>query len=111
MDQGTSGLALKTIEELKLDEKYGFSAEFQYVGADASSQNFLQGQSDINFDSAPTDAALANENGHDMVIFSPEAVNHAVIIAPAGSPIDSLQSLKGKKIGWYGSDATAAVAT
>lgn len=109
LDQGTSGLALKVIEVLGLDEKYGFDAEYQYVGSDASTQNFLQGQSDINFNSSPNDTALAAENDYDAIAISGESRFHAAIVTAADSPYDDMESLKGKTIGWYGSDSTGAV--
>ncbi len=109
LDQGTSGLALKVIETMKLDQKYGFKAKYSYVGSDASTQNFLQGQTDINFNSAPNDVALAAEKGYDAVTISSEAHFHAAIVAKADSSYTDMASLKGKKIGWYGSDSTGAV--
>lgn len=109
LDQGTSGLALKVIEEQGLAEKHGFSAEFQYIPSDAAAQNFLQGQSDINFNSSPNDVALAAENGYDAVTISSEAQWHPAIIARTDSPYTDMESLKGKTIGWFGSDSTAAV--
>lgn len=109
LDQGTSGLALKTIEVLELDKKYGFDATYDYVSADVSTQNFLQDLVDINFNSAPNDAALATLSGVDTVAISSEAVFHQTVIAPADSPYENMADLKGKKIGWYGSDSTGAV--
>ena len=111
LDQGTSGLALKTIEVLELDKKYGFDAEYAYVSADVSTQNFLEGLVDINFNSAPNDAALATNSGVETVAISSEAVFHQSVIVPADSPYETMADLEGKKIGWYGSDSTGAVVT
>jgi NitT/TauT family transport system substrate-binding protein len=106
---GMSAAALKVIEIKGLDEKHGFKGEFQYVPADAATQNFLQGQSDVNFDSGPPDLPIAAKEDYDVVSISGEAENHVSIIAPANSEFTDIQSLKGKKIGWFGADSTAAL--
>jgi ABC-type nitrate/sulfonate/bicarbonate transport system substrate-binding protein len=106
---GLSAVALKVIEIRGLDEKHGFTGEYQYIPADAASQNFLLGKSDVNFDSGPPDLPIAAKEDYDVVSFSGEARNHVTIIAPADSEYTDIQSLKGKKIGWFGADSTAAL--
>jgi NitT/TauT family transport system substrate-binding protein len=106
---GMSAAALKVIEIRGLDEKHGFKGEFQYIPADAATQNFLQGKSDVNFDSGPPDLPIAAKEDYDVVSISGEAENHVSIIAPADSEFTDIKSLKGHKIGWFGADSTAAL--
>jgi ABC-type nitrate/sulfonate/bicarbonate transport system substrate-binding protein len=106
---GMSATALKVIELRGLDEKHGFKGEYQYIPADAAGQNFLLGKSDVNFDSGPPDLPIAAKEDYNVVSFSGEARNHVEIIAPNDSEYTDIESLKGKKIGWFGADSTAAL--
>jgi NitT/TauT family transport system substrate-binding protein len=106
---GMSATALKVIEVRGLDKKHGFKGEYQYIPPDAAGQNFLQGKSDVNFDSGPPDLPIAAKEDYDVVSISGEARNHVSIVAPADSPYTDIKSLKGKKIGWFGADSTAAL--
>jgi len=109
LDGGTSALAVMTIEHLGLLKKYNVKAQFQYLSATASSQNFLQGLSDVNFDSSITDVLVANSRQYGYASLAPEAINHAKIVASKDSPYNSMKDLLGKKIGWYSSDSTGSL--
>jgi ABC-type nitrate/sulfonate/bicarbonate transport system substrate-binding protein len=109
LSDGLSAVSLKVMEMQGFDKANGFTGEFQYIPADASSQNFLLGKSDVDFDAGPPDMAVAATKDYDVVSFTGAAKNHVEVIAPAGSPYTDMASLKGKTIGWFGSDSTAAL--
>ncbi|HET6550171.1 MAG TPA: ABC transporter substrate-binding protein [Solirubrobacter sp.] len=109
LSDGMSAISLKVIELQGFDKKNGFKGEFQYIPADSSTQNFLLGKSDFDLDAGPPDLAVAASKDYDVVSFTAAAKNHVVVVAPNDSPYQNMEDLKGKTIGWFGSDSTAAL--
>ncbi|MHB8499768.1 MAG: ABC transporter substrate-binding protein [Candidatus Acidiferrales bacterium] len=106
---GLSAVAIKVMGIQGFDKANGFTGEYQYINADAATQNFVLGHSDVDFDAGPPDNAIAAQANYDIVSFSAETKDNVSVIVPANSPYTSMQSLKGKEIGWFGSDSTAAI--
>lgn len=105
-------LPVLVMQELGIDEKHGFSAEFVEVDPDASTSTFLLGESEIGVDQDATSSAIANNEGHEVVSFYPALSNTAAIVVPADSPYQTPKDLVGKRVGHFGADSgtTQAIA-
>ncbi len=98
-------LPVLVMQELGLDERHGFRAEFVEVDPDASTSTFLLGESDIAVDQDATSAAIANNEGSEVVSFYPALINTASVVVPEDSPYDSPEDLVGKRVGHFGDDS------
>lgn len=101
LEYGTVNWELDTIKSNKFDEKHGFTLEVVPMGGDdASDIAFLGGE----IDAMVSDwiwAAAQRANGRDLV-FIPYSTSVGGIMAKPDSGIDSVEALKGKKIGIAG---------
>jgi NitT/TauT family transport system substrate-binding protein len=102
LEGGLGSAALKIIEENGFDEKNGFKLEPFEVTGDASVQFLLQGESDVSFDGDPVTAALLQTQGEDVTTFYPMVVQDAALVVRGDSPYQSVQDLRGKKVGHDG---------
>jgi NitT/TauT family transport system substrate-binding protein len=98
-------LPVLVMQEMGLDEKYGFEAEFQEVDPDVATTTFLMGESDIAIDQDAVGSAIANNEGHDVVSFYPALANTASIVARPDRGIETPQDLVGKRVGHFGMDS------
>lgn len=109
LDGGMSALSLRVVEEEGFDEANGFKGDFQYVSADASSQNFRGHESQVSFDIGPPDVGVMKSKGDDVVIFSGNTKNHLRVICRADAPFTKIEDLAGRKFGHYGDDSTGTL--
>lgn len=110
--QDPAPLPALVMREEGIDEKYGFKAEFLQVDPEASTSTFLVGESDIAVDQNAVSAAIARNEGHDVVSFYPALNNTAGIVVPKDSSYQTPRALVGKKVGHFGvnSGTTQSVA-
>lgn len=109
LDGGMSALSLRVVENEGFDQKHGFKGDFQYVSADASSQNFRSHESNVAFDIGPPDVGVMKSKGDDVVIFSGNTKNHLRVICRAGSRFQKIEDLVGHRLGHYGDDSTGTL--
>lgn len=105
MEGGLSSMALKIIKEQGFDTANGFTAENFEVSGDASTQFFLQGESDVSFDGDPITAALLRSQGNDVTTYFPMAVQDVALVVRGDSPYQTEQDLVGQKVGHDGLDS------
>ncbi|UED87934.1 ABC transporter substrate-binding protein [Streptomyces profundus] len=98
-------LPVLVMQELGIDERHGFQAEFVEVDPDAATSTFLLGESDIGVDQDATNSAIANNEGNDVVSFYPALTNTAAIVVPEDSPYRSPEDLVGARVGHFGTDS------
>ncbi|MDT0269839.1 ABC transporter substrate-binding protein [Streptomyces sp. DSM 44915] len=98
-------LPVLVMQELGIDERHGFQAEFLEVDPDASTSTFLLGESDIAVDQDATSSAIANNEGGDVVSFYPALTNTAAIVVAEDSPYQTPEDLVGKRVGHFGNDS------
>lgn len=110
MEGGLSSMALKIIKEQGFDTANGFTAENFEVSGDASTQFFLQGESDVSFDGDPITAALLRSQGNDVTTYFPMAVQDVAMVVRGDSPYQNEQDLIGKKVGHDGLDSGSMTA-
>src|SRR5690625_3652712 len=90
------------MQEEGIDKKHGFEAEFEAMDASVSETNFLMGESDIAVDLNYEEAAVARNQGHDIVSFYPTLTNTASVVVPKDSDFKDPKDLIGKKVGHFG---------
>ncbi|MGB3483181.1 MAG: ABC transporter substrate-binding protein [Mycobacterium sp.] len=105
MEGGLSSMALKIIKEQGFDTANGFTAENFEISGDASTQFFLQGESDVSFDGDPVTAALLRSQGNDVTTYFPMAVQDVALVVRGDSPYQNEQDLIGMKVGHDGLDS------
>lgn len=103
VSSGVTGLAVEVMKELKIPEKFG--VDLEYVGfTDPSLSNnaFINGKYQVNLAAGVNVIALARIQGYQVQYFFPTLLNSVCVVVKKDSPYQSLDDLKGKKIGWYG---------
>lgn len=97
---GTAGSVIDPItEQFGLEAKHGLDLKRDGGGGVGTGQeNLLTGLLDT-FAFGPLGATDANIAGHDVVIAGPQLWNHGRWLVPADSAIDSVEQLRGKRIG------------
>lgn len=112
--QGFSGglgpIVMKVIEEEGLDTKNGFQGEFMYLDPGASTQTFLQGESDVAFDQDVVSLAIARSKDYDVTAFYPNVVQNSSILVRGDSDYQNPEDLVGKKVGQFGLDSGTTTA-
>ncbi|MGH3321514.1 MAG: ABC transporter substrate-binding protein [Nocardioidaceae bacterium] len=103
--QDPAPIPVLVMKKQGIDKKYGFHAKLLKVEAEASTQTFLVGKSDIAVDQNAVSAAIARNQGHDVVSFYPALNNTAAIVVPKDSPYQTPKDLAGKKVGHFGDDS------
>lgn len=99
------GVPMMIIEGEKLDEKFGFVGQFEYLPSDGLFQNFLIGNSDVSMDNDLLGVAIARAEGFDVSAFYPVGNLYLGIVVPGGSEAKTPEDLKGKKVGHFGADS------
>ncbi|WP_280426277.1 ABC transporter substrate-binding protein [Nocardia carnea] len=97
---GTAGSVIDPItEQFGLHTKHGLDLKRDGGGGVGTGQeNLLTGLLDT-FAFGPLGATDANISGHDVVIVGPQLWNHGRWLVPPDSDIDSVEQLRGKRIG------------
>ncbi|MGI5220714.1 ABC transporter substrate-binding protein [Nocardia sp. CA-290969] len=97
---GTAGSVIDPItEQFGLGTKHGLDLiRGGGGGVGTGQENLLTGLLDT-FAFGPLGATDANISGHDVVIAGPQLWNHGRWLVPADSDIDSVEDLRGKRIG------------
>lgn len=97
---GTAGSVIDPItEKFGLDVKHGLELNRDGGGGVGTGQeNLLTGLLDT-FAFGPLGATDATLAGHDVVIVGPQLWNHGRWLVPADSDIDSVEQLRGKRVG------------
>lgn len=109
LDGGMSAILIKAIEVNDFDESNGFEGEFQYVPVDAATQSFLQGESDVSFTSGVPEVGVAASQDYDIIGFSGVTTNLVRVLVRSDSPYQSIEDLRGEKVGHFGDDTTATL--
>lgn len=99
------GVPMMIIEGEKLDEKFGFKGQFEYLPSDGLFQNFLIGNSDVSMDNDLLGVAIARAEGFDVSAFYPVGNLYLGIVVPGSSDAKTPEDLKGKKVGHFGADS------
>lgn len=100
-----AGIPLVVIQELGLDEKYGFNAEIVEVDPDAAATNILIGGADVAVEQDAVNATLGQQQGYDMVVFYPTLNTMMSMVVLDDSPYQTPQDLIGKRVGHFGVDS------
>lgn len=98
---GTVNWELQAIKDQGLDKKYGLNLQVQLLASPESGKIALQGD---NVDMIATDwiwVAHQNQSGHEYR-FIPYSTHAGALMVPAGSNIQSVADLPGKKLGIAG---------
>jgi len=103
VSSGVTGLAAEVMKELQIPEK--FDLDLDYIGfTDPSLSNnaFINGKYQVNLAAGVNVIALARKQGYQVQYFFPTLLNSVCVVVKKDSPYQSLNDLKGKKVGWYG---------
>jgi NitT/TauT family transport system substrate-binding protein len=100
-----AGIPLVVIQELGLDEKYGFKAEIVEVDPDAAATNILIGGADVAVEQDAVNATLGQQQGYDMVVFYPTLNTMMSMVVLEDSPYQTPEDLIGKRVGHFGVDS------
>lgn len=108
-----AGIPLVVIQELGLDEKYGFVAEIVEVDPDAAATNILIGGADVAVEQDAVNASLGQAQGYDMVVFYPSLNTMMSMVVLEDSPHQTPADLIGLRVGHFGVDSgtTSVIAT
>jgi NitT/TauT family transport system substrate-binding protein len=107
---GLSPIVLKVIEEEGLDKANGFDGDFLYLDPGASTQTFLQRETDVAFDQDVISVAIARAAGHKVTAFYPNVVQTSSIIVRGDSEYQTPKDLVGKQVGQFGLDSGTTTA-
>lgn len=93
------------MREEGIDEKHGFHAEVKPMDPASSQTSFLMGESDIAVDLDAVAAAIARNQGHDVVSFYPALTNTAGVVVAKDSDYKTPKDLVGQQVGHFGVDS------
>lgn len=93
------------MHEQGIDKKHGFTAEVKPMDPDSSQTSFLMGESDIAVDMDAVAAAIARNQGHNVVSFYPALTNTAGVVVAKDSKYKSPKDLVGQQVGHFGVDS------
>lgn len=102
VEGSVGGVPLLVMLENKLDEKYGFDAEVDFLSMGGGFQAFLMGKYDISNDEDSVGAATARAEGFDVHAFMPYGNLYMGIVVPGSSEAKTVADLKGKRVGHFG---------
>ena len=102
VSSGVTGLAVEVMKGLQIPQKFG--VDLKYVGftnPSLSNNAFINGKYQVNLAAGVNVIALARKQGYQVQYFFPTLLNSVCVVVKKESPYQSLDDLKGKKIGWY----------
>lgn len=102
---GMGAVGLKIIEENGFDQDNGFQGEYFYLDSAGSTQQWLQGRSDVAFDTDPLEVAVARSEGHMVTTFYSYQPNNSCLVVRNDSPYEDPSDLVGEKVGYTGVDS------
>jgi NitT/TauT family transport system substrate-binding protein len=100
-----AGVPVQVMEELGIDEKFGFDAELLLVDPDAAASTFLLGESDIATEQDIVNHTIAQAEGEKAVAFLGVLNTMVGVVSAEGSGIDAPEDLVGARIGHFGVDS------
>lgn len=106
---GMNAVALRVITENGFDRDHGFVADAHYQDPASSMQFFLQ-EGQVAFDHGPDAAAVARTRGFDLTLVWGTLPNNVCILVLEDSPYESVQDLRGERVGHFGVDSGTTAA-
>ena len=105
VEGSVGGLPLMLMEREGLDEKHGFSGDFQFLASEGAQQNFLMSGEGISVDSDIIGTAISRNEGFDVTAFYPVGNLYLGIVVREDSDIQDPTDLVGRKVGHFGMDS------